>query len=199
MNDLFEIPETESNGVYAILNAEENRVYVGQTSNLRKRATQHMNALKNGNHQNILLNFDRNKKFYFKIILENVKNPEILPFLEKIYMQVYINLGYQLYNLSPKNSLKSCRLYDEIGLSSYEYFRSPDFAKDVFCNPNIAYFIVKKGENDEFVFSEPIEKALPAIEKADKMYLSGKNIYAVVLSTTKNNMPFNILKMEKLY
>ena len=46
MNDLFEIPETESNGVYAILNAEENRVYVGQTSNLRKRATQHMNALK---------------------------------------------------------------------------------------------------------------------------------------------------------
>ena len=85
MNDLFEIPETESNGVYAILNAEENRVYVGQTSNLRKRATQHMNALKSGNHQNILLNFDRNKKFYFKIILENVKNPEILPFLEKIY------------------------------------------------------------------------------------------------------------------
>lgn len=199
MNDLFEIPETESNGVYAIINAEENRAYVGQTSNLRKRATQHMNALKNGNHQNILLNFDRKKKFYFKIILENVKNPEILPFLEKVYMQEYINSGYQLYNLSPKNSLKSCRLYDEIGLSSCEYFGSPDFAKDVFCNPEIAYFIVKKDENDDTVFSEPIEKALPAIEKADKMYFSGKNIFAVVLSTVKNNMPFNILKMEKLY
>lgn len=63
-----------SSGIYCITNEKTGKKYIGQTNNLPKRKVQHLSALRNGVHDNRLMQADWNsdedaeKHFKFEII-----------------------------------------------------------------------------------------------------------------------------------
>ena len=69
-------PENRNGGIYAIINKDNGRIYIGQTENLRKRAKAHVNLLKAGNHYCKDLQEDYDNNFNFKIeIIELLEIP----------------------------------------------------------------------------------------------------------------------------
>lgn len=119
---IFDIPEYNGAGIYAIVNKDDKRVYVGQSSNIRNRAIQHHNALINGNHQNQFLNFDRKKRFKF-VILDKLYSTTILTVFEKIYMISFEECGWQLYNIQPKKTVNCPSLFYSIGADMYNEYK----------------------------------------------------------------------------
>lgn len=69
----------ENAGIYALINKENEMMYVGQTKNLRNRFIQHLNQLRKGNHSNepLLRDYFLQKKdnFFIKVLeILNCKN-----------------------------------------------------------------------------------------------------------------------------
>ena len=112
---IFKIPDYAGGGVYAILNIEDRKAYIGQSSNLKKRAEQHDKALKNGTHQNKGLNLDRGKKLKF-IILKRINDHDFRRILECVYMQSFLSHKVKLYNNQPKRVMQDKNFYEHIGI-----------------------------------------------------------------------------------
>ena len=85
------IPYTS--GVYAIRNDLNNHMYIGSTTNLRRRLRTHIGYLKNDKHTNELLQCDFNKigidKFSYIILEHCDENIDTLHYLENKYIQQY--------------------------------------------------------------------------------------------------------------
>jgi group I intron endonuclease len=93
-------------GVYKITNKITNKYYIGYAKDIYKRFNEHRNTLKNGNHQNIILQRSYNKytldAFIFEIlhIFDNIENAKIK---ELEYLQT-LKIRPMLYNLHYNNS-----------------------------------------------------------------------------------------------
>jgi len=102
---LIEIPKTNYPGIYALVNLENGKCYVGKTSNLRKRISQHLSQLKAGKHQNRAMQEDYNTGYIFKsVILEEFKEDiesRDLYKAENFYITLYKSIeeehGYNSY------------------------------------------------------------------------------------------------------
>ena len=104
------IPEYDGPGIYALINTYSLSVYVGSTRNIRKRALQHYNCIKQKNHKNKLIN----KLFCFGsyrfIILEKFDNNVDDYFMRiKERMYIYEFSKIRCYNLCnhENNDIKS--------------------------------------------------------------------------------------------
>lgn len=93
-------------GVYKITNSITSKYYIGYTKDIYKRFKEHRNTLKNGNHQNIILQRSYNKytseTFIFEILhkfnnIEDAKNKE-LEYLQNL------EIRDMLYNIHYNNS-----------------------------------------------------------------------------------------------
>ena len=85
--------------VYAILNENNGKMYIGSTKNFRNRIYQHKSKLKNGMHCNIDLQKDFKKRDKIRFVLiENVNNKELLKNKERKYIKKYMQ-NYNLYNI----------------------------------------------------------------------------------------------------
>lgn len=87
--------------IYKIENIENNKVYIGQTTNFYKRRTEHICALKRGNHENKDLqedwDFYGEKKFIFEILKRCETSEELDEFeieFSKKYNSFDVNFGY---------------------------------------------------------------------------------------------------------
>ena len=99
------IPKYNGAGVYAIINKEEKKVYIGISNNIRNRILKHNSDLKKGIHINKKLNNDRRKKLNV-VILEKI--PELNErnnLLEYVYMSWFYEMKFEMYNEQPKNCL----------------------------------------------------------------------------------------------
>lgn len=97
-------------GIYKITNKINNKVYVGESLNIIKRWSEHINELKNNNHCNYKLQTDWNKygenNFKFEVILyldESIKNyvdKYLLIYYEYKYIKEYDSIfnGYNIEN-----------------------------------------------------------------------------------------------------
>lgn len=87
-------------GIYYIKNNINNKYYIGQSVNIKKRKQQHLAELRHNNHRNIYLQNAFNKygedAFEFKLI--KVCKPKYLNRFEKMYVKIYdsYNNGYNL-------------------------------------------------------------------------------------------------------
>lgn len=104
----FKIPNYSGAGIYAIVNMDSRKFYVGGTKNIRRRATAHNQALNAGKHQNSKLQQDISNNLSFIILhkLDCDVDTIFLRALEKIYMFHILSCGYRLYNIQPKDSMK---------------------------------------------------------------------------------------------
>lgn len=116
--DLFKIPNYSGCGVYAIVNAEDFKCYVGISRNISKRAKSHLQALKSGKHPNLNLQKDANKNLRFVILhrFDDISK-EHLKIAEKVYMICMMRNDFGLYNISPStaktvNDLSYCVVCD---------------------------------------------------------------------------------------
>lgn len=116
--DFFEIPETEKSGVYAIVNFEDFRCYVGSTGNIKRRATAHKSALISGNHTNKYLQdaANDNKILRFVILKEFEEQPQkdVLLLLEYCYMLQMEVKCFELYNIQPQGHYNRKNKYDAL-------------------------------------------------------------------------------------
>lgn len=112
---IFKIPDYTGGGVYAILNIEDRKAYIGQSSNIKKRADQHEKALMNGTHQNKGLNLDRGKKLKF-IILKKIDDHDFRRILECVCIHSFLSHKVKLYNTQPKRVMHDKKFYEHIGI-----------------------------------------------------------------------------------
>jgi hypothetical protein len=107
--ELFEMPDYEGAGVYALVNIVDFKAYIGASKKIKNRARSHENAIKTKTHCNKGINEDSEKHFKF-IVLQKVDKevePWILHLLEKMYMLEMSCLGFELYNIQPQRSVGS--------------------------------------------------------------------------------------------
>ncbi len=110
-------------GVYVILNIIDCKVYIGQAKNFNNR--DHFQQLENGNDNNRKLqyDYDNGKEFvYFIAANTNWKverNDKELASYEKIYMILYENLGYELYNRKVPNINEKNKLLKRLSEEEY--------------------------------------------------------------------------------
>lgn len=92
---------SSASGIYAITNVGNGKVYVGSTTNFKRRWAWHKRYLRGGYHDNLHLQAAWNKygeaTFEFGI-LEYLDNPEELHLAEQFWMDVYREEGSELYN-----------------------------------------------------------------------------------------------------
>ena len=111
-NYIINLPERH-NGIYAILNIVEKKVYVGLAHDMLRRTNEHFIAISNftiGNDNQYLLN-EENKQFLHFPIYKKQEEINNLPDLESDYMAVFkYSLGFELYNIAKE---KKVELHDE--------------------------------------------------------------------------------------
>ena len=97
----FYIPQYDKAGIYAVVNRTKMTAYVGQSTNIKKRALQHKTGIQNGTHNVKEINEDKEDEFTF-LVLHKFYNEEVakskLDFYEKIYMFTLAKAGFKLYN-----------------------------------------------------------------------------------------------------
>lgn len=123
-------------GVYIIKNTITEEVYVGSTTNLKKRINDHKSSLKRNDHENKFLQQSYNqykKKVFEFIILEEYENPdrEFLYKREDFYM---IKFKDNLFNINPNaKSNKGIKITEEakqkISKHSKKMWQDPEFKK----------------------------------------------------------------------
>ena len=97
----FAIPKYERSGIYAIINRTKGIAYVGESTNVKTRATQHKSQIKQGKHPIEELNRDKEDALCFVILhkfYDKTPTQEELNFYEKLYMYEFSDNGYKLYN-----------------------------------------------------------------------------------------------------
>lgn len=101
-----------------IYNSDTNMVYVGETSNLKKRSLHHYNCLKNGTHSNnqLLNDYKLGHCLFFSVLeeFEEPKTKEELKLLEKMYIMAFYNRGMKLYNKTTKEYTKESLYFEFI-------------------------------------------------------------------------------------
>lgn len=84
-------------GVYAIINLQNNKLYIGQSKNIMRRFRDHAKNLKEGTHPNSCINEDCNCDFAYRV-LQIVKNPKYLLSIEEKWIKKYKSTD-RLYNI----------------------------------------------------------------------------------------------------
>ena len=89
-------------GIYMIKCITNDKTYIGSSNDVMRRIKTHKRELKNGSHNNLLLQKEYNKygadNFVFKIIDQNIPEEMLLAY-EKCYMFIYDSMvKYKGYN-----------------------------------------------------------------------------------------------------
>jgi len=91
-----------SSGVYLIKCKINNRVYIGQSTNISSRISLHISSLTNGKHHCELLQEDYNKygltNFVFELIEEVEENENSLLYRERCWIDIFLLDNIFLYN-----------------------------------------------------------------------------------------------------
>ena len=124
---VFDIPIYCGSGVYAIVNRNKMKAYIGKSGNIKYRAIEHEKKIREGKHEIEELSNDNNDDLAF-IVLHKIydKNEELLSMLEELYMFTFSKKGFYLYN---KNGAGYYKNSSEIALgicarlSSYFYIK----------------------------------------------------------------------------
>ena len=101
--------------IYAIINNENCRVYIGESRQPINRFYQHLITLKNGTHANKELQKDYNKgnSFIFKRLREYKEDDEeTIRYYELFYMDIFREQGIELYNSETAEQVKSLLKYE---------------------------------------------------------------------------------------
>lgn len=90
---LIEVPKSNNPGIYALVNLENGKCYIGKTMNLNQRIKQHLNKLEKGKHDNKEMQEDYNKNSIFKLVIlekfsSNVDSKELAR-SEILYIGLY--------------------------------------------------------------------------------------------------------------
>lgn len=72
----FYIPQYDKAGIYAVVNRTKMTAYVGQSTNIKKRALQHKTGIQNGTHNVKEINEDKEDEFTF-LVLHKFYNEEV--------------------------------------------------------------------------------------------------------------------------
>ena len=77
-------------GVYACLSIETGRIYIGSSTNIRKRLRNHIRLLKNKKHENRVLQTEYEKygSSFAWYLLESIQNPEAVTTVEQTYIDL---------------------------------------------------------------------------------------------------------------
>ena len=101
--------------IYAIINNENCRAYIGESRQPINRFYQHLRTLKNGTHANKELQKDYNKgnSFIFKRLREYKEDDEeTIRYYELFYMDIFREQGIELYNSETVEQVKSLLKYE---------------------------------------------------------------------------------------
>jgi group I intron endonuclease len=163
-------------GIYQIKNIQNDKVYIGNSSNIMRRWETHINNLKYGHHHSHKLQEDWNKYGYTEFsfsILELVKNKKDLPIREQEYL----------------DRLDMSNAYNIIDFANYKSISATkEFIEDIHYCINLNKDMKSKLINN-----------INIIEKTGKLSLIGNNKYD--LSKTwfiKNTSDINKLKLNML-
>lgn len=171
-------------GVYIIRNKITEEVYVGSTTRLLKRKTQHFSSLKRNDHENKFLQQSYNqykKKDFEFVILEEYEDPdrEFLYKREDFYMKKYKD---NLFNINPNaKSNKGIRITEEAKKKISEH------SKKMWQDPEYLEKMSKRKPSEE------TKKKMSAAHKGKQYTLGYKHSeeFSKKLSKRmKNNNPF---------
>ena len=101
--------------IYAIINNENYRAYIGESRQPINRFYQHLRTLKNGTHANKELqkDYDKGNSFIFKRLREyKVDDEETIRYYELLYMDIFREQGIELYNSETAEQVKSLLKYE---------------------------------------------------------------------------------------
>lgn len=105
----FYVPFYDKSGIYAVLNKTKMKAYVGQSTNIKRRAEQHKNKIANAKHDIKEINQDCNDEFSFLVLhkfYDDVQKQK-LDLYEKLYMLTLVRAGFELYNRNETGPRKS--------------------------------------------------------------------------------------------
>lgn len=95
------VPSYCKSGIYAVINKSKMIAYVGQSTNIKRRAEQHKSKILNSNHEIEDINKDGDDEFIF-LVLHKFYNEDVskekLVLYEKLYMLTLVKNGFRLYN-----------------------------------------------------------------------------------------------------
>lgn len=105
-----ELTKNSGEGIYGIV-YKDKVVYVGQSKNMYKRSVQHKQALRNEKHHNFILQriYDKNKVDFKFVIIEKVKEIELLTEKEQLWMDFYKTVNLSKANGSYKHTEESLK------------------------------------------------------------------------------------------
>lgn len=90
---MIEIPDKNTPGIYALLNIEKGKCYIGKTKNIGRRITQHIDALERYAHKNIEMQTDYAAGDKFKLTILNEYPTDVestyLDYEEAKYIALY--------------------------------------------------------------------------------------------------------------
>ena len=107
MSTLSNLPDVDVPGIYALVNNETGKMYIGQSAKLGKRAYTHSRLIKNGKHSNKNLESDLKKYDCFSFtILELIDNKKDLEIREMQTIRYFLLNGQELYNCDTIESIE---------------------------------------------------------------------------------------------
>lgn len=139
--------------MYAIINIEDMKAYVGATKNAKTRAMNHAHHISTKSHSVEAINSDADKDFKFIILQKMDKNTPswLLHAVEKMYMVIIACDGFALYNTQPQCSIGSYKdMCADIGQSFIYHNRTSENFRKAFRDEYGAetwHFKAKKPEN----------------------------------------------------
>lgn len=103
-------PENKNGGIYAIINRDNGKIYIGETQDIRHRAKAHINLLKSGKHtcKELQEDYDNNSNIEIIEVLEipGKWSAEERLCAEDYYIACLQEKGIELYN-NPRD--KNCK------------------------------------------------------------------------------------------
>lgn len=176
-------------GIYSIRNILNNKVYIGQSVNLRKRKTRHFSELRNHRHPNPHLQRAFNKygedAFLFSIII--YCNKEDLTYYEDFFIKYY-NSKYAGYNINDANAPP-----DNNGRKNGMYGKEPSNKRtDIDKQINEIAEKYKNGKplsylaNEYHIHRKTLRKKLRTIFTKEEMSIINKNNHKNIKNKSAN-------------